>query len=120
MAGDFEDPSIAGWPVELDIFEDIDTVAAALVDQGVGLTAAVVELVQHSEVQLDKDQDFDLMLGMVIVLEMHSPVEQSKIIVITPIYLRLHNHFETCSRDFLNRFCINFLNLAIKSSRQTY
>jgi hypothetical protein len=75
VAYGFEDPLIAEVPdslAELDIFEDIDTVAVALVDQAVGLSAVAMKLGHYLEaVRLCMDPDFDPMKGMVIVLEMY-------------------------------------------------
>lgn len=67
MADDFADPLIAvvlGLQVELDTFEDIDTVVAAWA--GLVLGSIAVELEQHSvAVPMDKGQDFVLTKGRV-------------------------------------------------------
>lgn len=61
---------VLGWPVVLDIAEDIDTVEEALEDRSLGLIAAEFEQ-RLVVVQLDTVQDFDPRKDTAIVLGMY-------------------------------------------------
>jgi hypothetical protein len=75
VVDDFEDPLIVevpDWQAELDIFEDIDTVAVALEGRVADLFAVAMEPDQHSHLVVVHPctvQDFDPK-DKVIVLEM--------------------------------------------------
>jgi hypothetical protein len=79
VAGDFEAPStveVPDWQAELDIFEDIDTVAVALEGREVDSIVVVPVLDRHLVVVRPYTvQDFDPR-DKVIVLEMYLPATQ--------------------------------------------
>lgn len=113
VADDSEDPSIVerlGSQVAWGIFEDIDTVAVALVVLAAGSIAAVLELVQGlaAVAQLGTGQGFDPTMDMVTVLEKCLPAGEEDKTEVKSTFIEIsshsYHHSATCSRDFPKSF----------------